>query len=163
MTAEETAMSTVATPAATEHALVRRRVFDAPPDTVFGLWSDPTQVKEWWHPKDFTTPSFEMDFREGGAYRYCISSAKHQGWAHGVYREIDPPNRLVMTFQWESGDASHDPPTLITVTFEPEGDSKTLLTFRQEPFAVQAERQSHRAGWSQVLDAFAQALAGART
>ena len=75
-------------------------------------------MKEWWHPKDFTTPSFEMDFREGGAYRYCIRSAKNQVWAHGVYHEIDPPKRLVMTFQWESGDTSHDQPTLITVTFD---------------------------------------------
>jgi uncharacterized protein YndB with AHSA1/START domain len=102
-----------------------------------------------------------MDFREGGSYRYAIRSSKHQTWAHGVYREIDPPNRLVMSFQWESGDATHDQPTLITVTFEAVDEGRTLLTFRQEPFATEAERQSHGAGWGQVLDAFARALAGA--
>ena len=154
-------MTTVAAPTDTEQALVLRRVFDAPPETVFRLWTDPARVKEWWHPKDFMTPSFEMDFRKGGAYRYSIRSAKHHGWAHGVYREIDPPNRLVMSFQWESGDAAHDQPTLITLTFEAEGEGKTLLTFRQEPFTSEAERQSHGVGWGQVLDAFAQALAGA--
>jgi len=155
-------MSTVAAAAATEQALVLRRVFDAPRETVFRLWSDPARVKEWWHPKDFTTPSFEMDFRKGGAYRYCVRSEKHQGWAHGVYQEIDPPQRIVMSFQWESGDPELDQPTLVTVTFEPEGEGKTLLTFRQEPFAVEAHRQSHTAGWSQVLDAFALTLAGAK-
>ena len=62
-------MDTVATaPAETGHVLVIERVFDAPPALVFRLWSDPARVKEWWHPKDFVTPSFEMDFREGGAY-----------------------------------------------------------------------------------------------
>ena len=155
-------MTTVVTPADTEQALVIRRVFDAPPQTVFRLWSDPARVKEWWHPKDFTTPTFEMDFRRGGAYRYSIRSAEHHGWAHGVYREIDPPNRLVMTFQWDTGDTAHDQPTLVTITFEAEGEGKTLLTFRQEPFTSEAERQSHTAGWRQVLDAFAQALAGAQ-
>jgi len=47
-------------------ALVLTRVFDAPPDAVFALWSDPAHVQAWWHPKDFTTPVFEMDFRVGG-------------------------------------------------------------------------------------------------
>jgi uncharacterized protein YndB with AHSA1/START domain len=157
-TLKATPMNTAAVSADTAEALVITRVFDAPPVTVFRLWSNPARVKEWWHPKDFTTPTFEMDFRKGGAYRYSIRSEKHQGWAHGVYREIDPPNRLVMSFQWETGDAAHDQPTLITITFEAEGDGKTLLTFRQEPFASEPERQSHTAGWSQVLDAFAQSL-----
>ncbi|MCE9657272.1 MAG: SRPBCC domain-containing protein [Burkholderiales bacterium] len=156
-------MTPIATPADTEQALVLRRVFDAPPQTVFRLWSDPARVKEWWHPKDFTTPTFEMDFREGGAYRYSIRSEKNHGWAHGVYREIDAPNRLVMSFQWETGDVAHDQPTLITITFEAEGEGKTLLTFRQEPFSSEGERLSHGAGWGQVLDAFAQVLAGANS
>jgi hypothetical protein len=83
-------MDTLATaPAETGHVLVIERVFDAPPALVFRLWSDPARVKEWWHPKDFVTPTFEMDFREGGAYRYSIRSAKNHGWAHGIYREIE--------------------------------------------------------------------------
>jgi len=156
-------MNRTAAPPATAEALVLTRIFDAPPATVFRLWSDPARVKEWWHPKDFTTPVFEMDFREGGAYRYCIRSKGQDGWAHGVYREIDAPHRIVMSFQWESGDAGHDRPTLVTVTFDAEGNDKTRLTFRQEPFASEPERKSHGQGWGEVLDAFAQALAGARS
>ena len=143
-------------------ALVLTRVFDAPPDAVFALWSDPAQVKAWWHPKDFTTPVFEMDFRVGGAYRYCIRLKDRDSWARGSYREIDAPNRIVMTFQWQSGDAEHDRETLITLTFEPDGKDKTLLTFRQEPFGSDTQRDSHGQGWGQVLDAFATALAGVR-
>ncbi|MEO8525504.1 MAG: SRPBCC domain-containing protein [Caldimonas sp.] len=144
-------------------ALVLTRVFDAPPAQVFGLWSDPEHVKEWWHPKDFTTPVFEMDFREGGAYRYCIHSNGRDGWAHGTYKTIEAPHRLVFTFQWESGDATHDAETLITLSFEAQGDDQTVMTFRQAPFASTSARDSHGAGWGQVLDAFDQALAGVRT
>ena len=57
---------------ATGAALEITRVFDAPRDLVFSLWSNPEHVKRWWHPSGFTTPTFEMDFREGGRYRYCI-------------------------------------------------------------------------------------------
>jgi uncharacterized protein YndB with AHSA1/START domain len=135
-------------------ALVVSRVFDAPPATVFRLWSDPAHVKEWWHPQDFTTPVFEMDFRIGGSYRYCIRSQGQDGWAKGTYREIEAPLKLVFTFQWESGDAAHDAETLVTVTFEPERGAKTRLTFRQEPFSSAQVRDSHAEGWGQVLDAF---------
>jgi uncharacterized protein YndB with AHSA1/START domain len=136
-------------------ALVVSRVFDAPPATVFSLWSDPVHVKQWWHPKGFTTPTFEMDFRVGGGYRYCIRSQGRDSWAHGTYREIDAPTRLVFTFRWESGDVAHDAETLITITFTPERGDRTLVAFRQEPFASAQARDGHAEGWSQVLDAFA--------
>jgi uncharacterized protein YndB with AHSA1/START domain len=135
-------------------ALVVRRVFDAPPATVFSLWSDPAHVRQWWHPRDFTTPAFEMDFRVGGGYRYCIRSQGKDHWAHGTYRQIDAPKRLVFTFFWESGNPVHDAETLITITFAPERGDRTLMTFRQEPFASTGDRDSHADGWGQVLDAF---------
>jgi uncharacterized protein YndB with AHSA1/START domain len=141
-----------------DRTLVLTRRFDAPRELVFRLWSDLDLVKRWWHPRDFTTPVFEMDFRVGGAYRYCIRSQGQDGWAHGTYREIVAPERLVFTFQWDSGDAVHDTPTLITLDFAAHGD-KTLLTLRQAPFASVKERDGHAGGWGQVLDAFEQCLA----
>jgi uncharacterized protein YndB with AHSA1/START domain len=137
-------------------SLVLQRVFAAPPEIVYAAWSDPAHVAEWWHPKEFTTPVFEMDFRVGGRFRYCIRSERHEGWAHGSYREIEAPRRIVFTFQWEGGPDVPEPQTLITLTFDPDGDD-TLLTFRQEPFASDAARHSHGQGWQQVLghlDAF---------
>ena len=142
--------------------LALTRVFEAPAAAVFDQWTDATRIKEWWHPKEFTTPEFELDFRVGGSYCYCIRSKGHDGWAHGRFREIAVPNRIVMTFQWESGDPAHDAGTLTTVAFEPEGDEQTRLTFRQEPFRSEAEHHSHGQGWSQVLDAFARTLVDAR-
>lgn len=135
-------------------ALVVNRVFDAPPAIVFSLWSDPDHVRQWWHPNDFTTPTFEMDFRVGGAYRYCIRTQGKDHWAHGTYRDIDAPKRLVFTFQWQSGNPVHDGETLITIDFAPERGDRTLVTFRQEPFASAEARDSHAGGWGQVLDSF---------
>ena len=137
-----------------DDALVLTRVFDAPPELVFSLWSDAAHVREWWRPEGYTTPEFSMDFRVGGAYRYCIASGGQQSWAQGEYREIDPPHRIVMTFRWQSGDPAHDRETLITVTFAPEGEGATLMTFRQASFDTDAARHSHGQGWGQVLDAF---------
>lgn len=134
-------------------ALVLRRTLDASPETVFAAWSDPAHVREWWHPEGFTTPSFEMDFRVGGEFRYCIRRDGRDGWARGTYREIVAPRRIVFTFRWETRDFGQADETLVTLGFEPDG-AGTLLTFRQEPFADAASRHSHGQGWAQVLDAF---------
>ncbi|HSW17968.1 MAG TPA: SRPBCC domain-containing protein [Ramlibacter sp.] len=141
-----------------DDALVLTRVFDAPPEVVFSLWSDATHVKEWWRPAGYTAPEFTMDFRVGGTYRYCIALGGQQSWAQGEYRVIDPPQRIVMTFSWDSGDLAHDRETLITVTFAPDGEGATLMTFRQAPFESDAARHSHGHGWGQVLDAFGRFL-----
>jgi len=138
-------------------ALEITRVFDAPRDLVFSLWSNPEHVKRWWYPRGFTAPAFEMDFREGGRYRYCIRKGTTDSWAEGIYREIRAPERLVFTFRWDSGDAAHDADTLVTVTFKAQGD-KTLLTFRQEAFASLERRDAHAIGWGQVLDSLAELI-----
>ena len=109
-------MSTVVATSSTEQALVLHRVFDAPKAVVFRLWSDPSRVKEWWHPKGFTTTRFEMDFREGGAYRFTVRSEARESSAYGAYRVIDPPHRIVMSFEWDSGGAVPTTGTATLVT-----------------------------------------------
>jgi uncharacterized protein YndB with AHSA1/START domain len=157
-------METVATlPAETGHALLIERVFDAPPSLVFRLWSDPARVKEWWHPENFETTRFDMDFRVGGGYRFNAVSTTSSHGAHGVYREIVAPERIVMTFEWEGTGPYAGKETLITIEFAPHGDRQTLLRFRQEPFVTHDGRDDHVKGWSQVLDSFAATLAGERS
>ena len=51
-----------------------------------------------WQPEGYITPVFAMDFRVGGAYRYCNAKGGQQIWAHGEYRVIEPPRHIVMTF-----------------------------------------------------------------
>ena len=156
-------METVATaPAETGHVLLIERVFDAPPALVFRLWSDPARVKEWWHPKDFHTVQFDMDFRVGGRYRFTSASASSSHSAHGVYREIVASERIVMTFEWEGTGPYAGKETLITIGFAPHGDGRTLMSFRQEPFATREGRDDHVKGWSQVLDSFEATLVGDR-
>lgn len=152
--AREARMETIVNPPGTPaSALVLRRWIDAPLEIVFAAWSDPEHVAQWWHPDGFTTPTFEMDFRVGGAYRFCIRKDGRDTCARGTYRAIDVPSRIVFTFQWQSGGDARDPETLVSVSFEPQGE-QTLLTFRQEPFASGAEWHGHGQGWSQVIESF---------
>jgi len=143
------------------YALEIVRTLDAPAKLVFEAWSSAEHARRWWYPRqngrDYICMSFEMDFRVGGAYRYCIRSPKGvDTWAHGVYREIVPAKRLVFTFQWE---AEPSPETIITVTFDDEKNGKTRLTFRQEPFSSESMRDGHELGWGSVLDRLGEDLA----
>ncbi len=141
------------------------RSLDAPPELVFEAWTSAEHARRWWYPrqhgKDFACIAFEMDFRIGGAYRYCIRSPGGQEtWANGRFREIVPNRRLEFTFQWEWTPEASDE-TLIAVTFEPQGRAGTTLTFTQSPFNSVEMRAGHEGGWGAVLDRLAEHVAGA--
>jgi uncharacterized protein YndB with AHSA1/START domain len=134
-------------PIEAEYALEITRSFDAPPALVFKAWTSKEHVLRWWRPKNFTATSEKLDFRVGGAYRHVIHAQDGtSSGMSGIYREIVEPERVVFTFAWDDG-----PETLITVTIKPEGNG-TKLTFRHEPFADAASRDSHEGGWSECLD-----------
>jgi len=88
------------------------RVFDAPRDHVFRVWTDPALIPEWWG--DGTTVE-EMDVREGGRWRFRTENGMV---VEGEYREVAPPERLVQTFQ------NH----LQTLEFEDVDEGRTKLT-----------------------------------
>jgi uncharacterized protein YndB with AHSA1/START domain len=68
------------------------REFDAPRAHVYSIWTDPTLIPEWW---GNNTVVEEMDVRPGGVWRFRTE----YGVVEGEYREVDPPARLVQTFQ----------------------------------------------------------------
>ena len=82
--------TTVMTPSELEIRV--ERVFDAPRAHVFSAWTDPELIPEWWG--DGTVVE-EMDVRPGGAYRFRTA----HGVVEGEFREVEPPERLVQTFQ----------------------------------------------------------------
>ncbi|HEY9217082.1 MAG TPA: SRPBCC domain-containing protein [Phenylobacterium sp.] len=127
------------------------RWFDAPVPLVFRLWEDVSHRVRWWGPKGFTCKHFEQDFRPGGAWRACIASAEYgDSWHGGVFREIERDKRIVFTFTWDSGPAG-GVETVITVTLGEE-QGGTIQTFHQSGFTDVARRDSHVAGWSQLID-----------
>jgi uncharacterized protein YndB with AHSA1/START domain len=127
------------------------RTFDAPREVVFEAWTDPTVLKEWWGPGGFTTPSVEMDLREGGKYRIAMQPPVGDlVYVGGTFREIRPPARLVYTWAWEEDDGpGHE--SLVTLDFA-DRNGKTVLTLTHERLADAESRDGHVDGWSSSLD-----------
>src|SRR5207237_7978329 len=64
--------------------------------------TDPTLVARWWGPRRYKTIVDKMDVRPGGKWRMRNIAA--DGGEHafrGEYREVDPPERVVWTFEYE--------------------------------------------------------------
>ena len=140
------------------HRLLLRRKFDVARKAVFDAWTNAEQISRWFAPSDdYETFIAEIDFRIGGAYRIGMRH-KAKGIehiAHGVYREIVVPERLVFTWSWEEAPGS--PETLVTVVFR-ENAGATELTLTHELFPDQKSMQAHEQGWIGSIGRLAQVL-----
>ena len=139
-----------------ERKLVITRVFDAPCEYVFGAWTEPSQMAQWWGPKGFTNPVCELDPRPGGAIRIVMRAPN--GVEHpmtGVFREIAERERLVFTAVPEDRGGNPLLEAFITATFA-EHDGKTKLTVQASAVGLGAEAarmlEGMEQGWSQSLE-----------
>jgi uncharacterized protein YndB with AHSA1/START domain len=121
---EHAAAATFTTP--TDREIRAERIFDAPRERVFAAFTDPELIPEWWGPRDTTTVVDQMDVRAGGSWRFLIRDCEGRENAfRGTFREITPPERVVMTFEWE-GLPGHV--SVETATFEDLGERTKLTT-----------------------------------
>jgi uncharacterized protein YndB with AHSA1/START domain len=149
-------MTAAAGQPAAHRDLVLTRVFDAPPDLVFRMWTDPKHMAQWWGPHHFTNPVCEMDVRPGGAMR--IDMTAPDGTVYplvGTFQEVVAGKRLVFKAIAQDRDGNPLLESLTTVTFEDLG-GKTKLTVDARavgisPLAPQM-LAGMEAGWNQTLE-----------
>ncbi|MBC7939419.1 MAG: SRPBCC domain-containing protein [Chitinophagaceae bacterium] len=147
----------------TSSTLTITRTFAASRVRLFDAWTNPNSITGWWGPKDFTLLLNERDLKPGGRWRMGMTRQGEKAVSGGVYREITPPARLVMTHAWEDVDGHLEPPeTLVTITLA-ERDDQTEMVFVQTGFDDAPTRDGHRGGWNEAFDALAGALARATT
>jgi uncharacterized protein YndB with AHSA1/START domain len=102
------------------------RVFNATPERMWRVYTDPALIPKWWGSRSSTTVVEKMDVRIGGAWRYVSKDAEGNVYVFfGEYKAVEPPTQLVWTFEFEMmpGHVTQD-----TYLFEALPDGKTLLT-----------------------------------
>lgn len=133
------------------------RVIAAPCETVFKVWTDPSQITHWWGPHGMSVPECEMELRPGGIFRLRMTMDGKDYPSEGVFLEASP-QRLVFTDAYvRAWIPSRKPFMTCVTTFEPQG-AETLYVARALHWSAQ-DRDEHvrmgfHDGWAQMADRF---------
>jgi len=155
--------------------LVVTRVFDAPLVRVWNAWTDPEQVMKWWGPNGFTSPSAEIDFREGGKSLVCMRAQKALGgqdmYSTWAYTKIVPMEIIEYVHNLADKNGKKADPVELgmppdfpqdqrhRVTFKAVGDNRTEMTVTEFGWTVCRMLELAEAGLNQCLDKIAASLA----
>lgn len=124
------------------------RVIKAAREDVFKAWTQPAMLACWWG-----NAGAKVDLKPGGAYRIEMKHPDGKiSAAVGRYVEIDPPVRLVFTFNWE-GDAGAE--TVAHVEFK-DVSGATEIVLTQD---VTENANACAAGWGGTFDRLEQLAA----
>ena len=140
-----------------ETTLHLRRTFHAPREKVFRAWTDPEELKHWWGPEGYATPTAEVELRVGGRYRLGMRKLPDGEifYLAGTYREVRRPEKLVYTWRWEAEPEMGE--ALVAVEFH-DVEKATEVVLAHEFFPNQEVRDDHNKGWNSCLDRLAKTL-----
>ncbi len=140
--------------------LVIHRIIDATPEKLFRAWTEPALLVRWFAPLPWTTATAQLDVRTGGTSLVVMRSPEGEEVpCPGVYLEVVPNERLVVTDAYVSAwEPSQKPFMTLILTFERSG-TKTIYTARVRHWSV-ADREAHeqmgfRTGWELATDQLA--------
>jgi uncharacterized protein YndB with AHSA1/START domain len=155
MTASHEESSTAT--ASESREIAATRLFDAPRELVWRMWTDREHVIHWWGPNGFTNTIDEMDVRPGGAWNFVMHGPDGTDYVNKcVYVDVAAPERLVY-------DHVTGPTFRASVTFAARGE-QTEVTMRMQFESAEkrndvAEKFGAVEGLNQTLDHLREKLA----
>lgn len=130
------------------HSATAHRTIAGPRQRVFDAWVTANHFATWMVPPGIRTSTAKVDARVGGAYELTMHGSGDALMHSGVYREVDRPSRLVFT--WISL-GTHYRETIVTVTFEAQGDD-TVVVVKHDGLPDLIAERSHAEAWTMLLE-----------
>ena len=144
--------------AAAPFELAIERHIDAPPQTVFRVWTE--RLEEWWAPKPWTTRIIEQNLRPGGRTAMVMTGPGGEtSPIEGVVLEVVPNVRIFFTNAFTVGWIPQTPFMVGFFEFAPErGGTRYRAGARHwdEATMKQHEEMGFQRGWTQVAEQLAE-------
>ncbi len=119
--------------------------FDASPERVWQLWSDPRQLERWWGPPTYPATFTRHELRPGGRVEYHMTGPEgDQPRGYWEVQEVDPPQTLVVRDGFSNADGSPNdemPANEFRVTIEEIGAGRTRMSIVSKFPSTQAMEQ----------------------
>jgi uncharacterized protein YndB with AHSA1/START domain len=128
----------------------------APPERVFQALAS-KEVIDWWvRPGVFDTREWTADVRVGGTWRASGVGIRGPYALEGEFLEIDPPRKLVHTWNTVGTPA---PPTTVTYLLDAVDGGGTRITLRHSGFKAREASIGVCLGWETSFERLAEFLA----
>jgi uncharacterized protein YndB with AHSA1/START domain len=129
--------------------------FDAPPERVWQLWSDPRQLERWWGPPMYPATFTRHDLAPGSRVEYHMTGPEgDQPRGYWDVLEVDAPRRLFFRdgFANDDGTPNDDMPrSEARVTIESVDAGRTRMSIESRFPNVEAMEQVLAMGMEQGL------------
>lgn len=111
------------------------RIFNAPVEMVWKVWTDPELVKRWWGPKHYISPMAKIDFREGGKSIVSMKAPKEMGgqefYSIWEYIKIVPLKTIEFIQNLSDEDGNKTDPVKVGMPSDFPLDIKTVVSFKE--------------------------------
>jgi uncharacterized protein YndB with AHSA1/START domain len=146
-----------------DREVIFTRRLAAPRERAWKAWTKPEYLHQWWGPDGFTTTTHEFVFAPGGVWRFVMHGPDGTDYPNRiVFRELDPPARLVYENGWDLPGAPLDFVVIVTFTAVAAETMLSLqMTFRDDvALRTAVERYGVLDGGCQTLERLSDYLGG---
>lgn len=120
---------------------------------IYDAWLDPNSIKVWFSPgMGVKVPNPQLHTYEGGDFQFDMENDGELYRHEGVYKTLDRPNKI--QFTWKSNNTNNKD-TLVTIDIKSIDEKNSELTLKHEDLPSEESADSHKAGWSRILDCLA--------
>ncbi|HTS43019.1 MAG TPA: SRPBCC domain-containing protein [Puia sp.] len=117
-----------------EKQLTLSRVFDAPVEDVWKIWTESEYVKQWWGPDKFTCPLAKINFKEGASSLVSMQAPHEFGgqvsYSIWTYTKIINLQSIEFVQNLANEEGIKQKPTALGMPPDFPEDVRTLVTFK---------------------------------
>lgn len=143
-----------------DRELVLTRLIAAPRRTLYRAFTEPELLMQWFAPLPWRVTKAELDVRPGGTNFFVMADPEGNEYPnHGVYLEVVPDERIVITDAFTSAWEPSEKPFMTAIVTFADAAGGTRYTAVARHWSVEDcaahEKMGFHEGWGQAADQLA--------